>query len=215
MTRITLTAAFTVACVAALGLTGCKIVKTRPADEQAPATDASGDDARIASILAESFDARLLPLIAEKGRPVADVRAAIAAGIDGAGGSRGPGGGAPWNFAVKGQGKVTAANLTSRARTLDVDTDGDGKGDLTLQLGPVVKGTSLRDFAPQVYDFTAFRDQIEFAKLGRALNDRAAGALTVPEGDPTGKDVTFTGVVPLKKADDPWLVMPVTLTVAP
>lgn len=65
---------------------------------------------------------------------------------------------------MAGQGKVVAANLTSRARTLDVDVDGDAKADLTVQLGPVVKGSSLRDFAPALYDFTSFRDQIEFAK---------------------------------------------------
>lgn len=212
MKRMTLTAA---CLAAAFGIAGCKIVKTTPASDQSPAADASGDDARIAGILAETYDAKLLPEIAGKALSPADLKAKIAAGLETAGGMRGAGDGAAWNFAVAGQGKVVAANLTSRARTLDVDADGDGKADLTLQLGPVVKGTSLRDFAPALYDFTNFRDQIQFAQLGRALNDRAAAAIRLPEGDPVGHAVNFTGTVPLRKATDAWLVTPILLEVAP
>lgn len=205
MRSLTLTAA----CLAAtLAVSGCKIVKTT-------ATEASGDEDRIAGLVIETYDAKLLPLIAEKALPVAEMKTRVAAGLDNAGGQRGAGDGAAWNFAVTGQGKVVAANLTSRARTLDVDADGDGKADLTLQLGPVIKGTSLRDFAPALYDFTSFRDQIQFAQLGRALNDRAAAAIKLPEGDPVGHGVTFTGTVPLRKATDAWLVTPTMIEVAP
>lgn len=200
---------------AAFAISGCKIVKTTAADGSTPASDASGDEARIAGIVADTYDARLLPLITEKALAVADLRAKIASGLDGAGGQRGAGEGAAWNFAVAGQGKVVAANLTSRARTLDVDTDGDSKADLTLQLGPVVKGTSLRDFAPTLYDFTSFRDQIQFAQLGRALNDRAATAIKLPEGDPVGHEVKFAGTFALRKAADAWLVTPTVVEVTP
>ena len=109
---------------------------------------------------------------------------------------------------------MVEANLTSHARKAMVDTDGDGKADLTLQLGPVIKGSSLRDVA-QLYKFGDFRDQIEFAKLARALNDRASGALVVPEGELLGKTVSFSGTVDLKAAGDPWLVTVVTFAVAP
>lgn len=212
MKRMTLTAA---CLAAAFGIAGCKIVKTAPADDKSPSADASGDDARIAKILSETYESKLLPEIAAKALSTADLKTKLAAGLDTAGGQRGAGDGAAWNFAVAGQGKVVAANLTSRARTLDVDVDGDAKADLTVQLGPVVKGSSLRDFAPALYDFTSFRDQIEFAKLGRALNDRAAGAIKLAEGDPTGKTVTFTGVIALRKATDAWLLTPTVVEVAP
>ncbi|MBL4928344.1 DUF2291 family protein [Fuscibacter oryzae] len=212
MKRMTLTAA---CLAAAFGIAGCKIVKTAPADDKSPSADASGDDARIATILSDTYDAKLLPEIAAKALPPIDLKAKLAAGLDTAGGQRGAGDGAAWNFAVAGQGKVVAANLTSRARTLDVDVDGDAKSDLTVQLGPVVKGSALRDFAPALYDFTSFRDQIEFAKLGRALNDRAAGAIKLAEGDPTGKMVTFMGVIALRKATDAWLLTPTVVEVAP
>ena len=210
--------ALTAACLAAaLSLSACKIVKTDSDGDKAIAADASGDDARIANLLAETWTQQLVPAITERALTVADLRAAVAGGLDGAGkahGKAGSGVGAAWNFAVKGEGKVIAANLTSRARVIEVDSDGDGSADLTLQLGPVVKGSALRDFSP-FYDFTNFRDQIEFAKLGRALNDAATTALTVPEGDPTGKTVTFTGVVALKSPTEAWLVTPIAIEAAP
>jgi predicted lipoprotein len=203
--------------MAALALPGCKIVKTVAEGEGAAAVAGeAGDDARIAALLDKTYDAELLPLIA-KGLPVADLRAALAGGLEAAGaahGNKGSGEGAAWNFAVKGEGKVVEANLTSRARKAMVDTDGDGAADVTLQLGPVIKGSSLRDVAP-FYRFGDFRDQIEFAKLARALNDRASGALVVPEGDLVGKTVSFAGTADLKAAGDAWLVTVVTFAVTP
>ncbi|MFN5995702.1 MAG: DUF2291 family protein [Paracoccaceae bacterium] len=78
------------------------------------------------------------------------------------------------------------ANLTSRDWKAMVDVNGDGATDLTLQLGPVIKGTSLRDVAP-FYRFGDFRDQIEFAKLARALKrvdfDLRMGAVNVLFGE--------------------------------
>ena len=204
--------------VAALALPGCKIVKTVAGSETAAAeAGEAGDDARIAALLDKTYEAELLPLVAAKAMPVADLRGAVSGGLEAAGaahGNKGSGEGAAWNFAVKGEGKVVEANLTSRARKAMLDTDGDGTADLTLQLGPVIKGSSLRDVAP-FYRFGDFRDQIEFAKLARALNDRASAGLAVPEGDLAGKTVSFSGTVDLKAAGDPWLVTVVTLAVAP
>jgi predicted lipoprotein len=204
--------------LAALALPGCKIIKTVAEGETAAAVAGeAGDDARIAALLDKTYEAELLPLIATKALQVADLRAAIAGGLEAAGaahGNKGSGEGAAWNFAVTDEGKVVEANLTSRARKAMLDTNGDGTADLTLQLGPVIKGSSLRDVAP-FYRFGDFRDQIEFAKLARALNDRASAALVVPEGDLLGKTVSFTGTVDLKAAGDAWLVTVVTLAVAP
>ena len=204
--------------IAALALPGCRIIRNAPEGEGTaviPEGEA-GDDARIAALLDKTYEAELLPLIA-KALPVADLRTALAGGLDAAGaahGNRGSGEGAAWNFAVKGEGRVVEANLTSRARKAMVDVDGDGAADLTLQLGPVIKGSSLRDVAP-FYRFGDFRDQIEFAKLARALNDRASAALVVPDGDIVGKTVSFSGTLDLKAATEPWLVTAVTLSVAP
>lgn len=200
-------------CLLALAaMPACKIVKTDHAADAA-AAQASG----IPALVSETFDAQLLPLVTAKAQDYASLRAAVTADLDATGaahGNRGAGEGAAWNFAIMGQGKVISANLTSRARKAELDMDGDGTVDLTLQLGPVIKGTALRDLAP-FYDFNSFRDQIEFAELARALNDRLTSALVLPEGDLTGKTLQFTGVLPLKSASEAWLVTAVTLQAVP
>lgn len=206
MTRLPL---FALACLAAIGLSACKIVKNpAPGEEAAVASGEAGDHARLAALLDETLESRLLARIRVTATALPDLRAAIASGLDAAGaahGNRGAGEGVAWNFAVKGSGVVIAANLESRARTAQLDTDGDGTADVTLQLGPVIKGTSLRDVAP-VYDFGDFRDQIEFARLGRAINDRVSAALVLPDGSLLGRTLHFTGAATLRSADDPWLV---------
>ena len=85
---------------------------------------------------------------------------------------------------------------------------------LTLQLGPVIKGSSLRDVAP-FYVFTDFRDQIEFAKLARALNDAAGAAIVLPVGDLVGKTITFEGAFAVLSAKDAILIVPTALTALP
>jgi predicted lipoprotein len=214
MTRIALMA---LCALIPFGLAGCKIVKDTPADQAAVAADASGDTTRIANLLEETFTPKLLPHLASAAVDVPVLRSAVAAGLDAAGaqyGNRGAGAGSAWAFPLRGTGKIVAAKLDSRARTLDLDTTGDGAADLTVQLGPVFKGTSLRDVAP-FFVFTDFRDQIEYAKLARELNDKVGSLLVLPEGDPTGKTLRFLGALSLKTANDPWLVTPVEIEVLP
>lgn len=188
---------------------GCKIVKTAPVADAA----ADPDDALVAGIVEQTFAAKLVPLIAAKAQAADVLLPAIAADIANAGGTRGAGDGASWTFAVKGSGKVVAEDRKSRAAKAEVDVTGDGKADLVLQLGPVVKGTALRDQAP-FYVFTDFRDQIQFAKLGRALNSAAVGSLTLPDAL-LGQTVAFEGAFAIQKASDPVLITPVALTVQP
>ncbi len=80
--------------------------------------------------------------------------------------------GAPWNFPVAITGTIVEANTKSRAATADIDTDGDGKADATLQLGPVIKGTSIRDVLPFV-SFTSYSNQIDYADVAKAFNTQA------------------------------------------
>ena len=214
MTRILLLAS---CLLAALSVTACKIVKTGTPEAVGAVAPDAAEDSHIASVLGATYATKLLPLIANAATPLPDLRAAIAADLAAAGtahGNRGAGEGAAWNFAVKGSGVVISANLESRARKADLDSDGDGKPDLTLQFGPVIKGTALRDVAP-FYDFGDFRDQIEFAKLARAINDQVSADLKLPEGDLTGKTLTFTGALALKSASEPFVITAVSVQAAP
>lgn len=199
--------------VFALGISGCTIVANAPEGEQAIAADASGDDARTEMRIDDTFNSQLLPYVRDNATPIAELRSLISGGLDAAGekhGTQGSGQGAAWNFPVSGAGKVVSAKLDTRARVMDVDTDGDGTADVTVQLGPVIRGSALRDVAP-FYDYDDFRDQIEFAKLSRAINDQIVGQFAVPEGDLVGLTAGFVGVVPLKSATEAYVVTPISL----
>lgn len=193
-------------------LPSCKIVP-----DPDPSSDAGAvppdEDQRMAALAAGIFDDRLPGYVAEHAVEAAPLRALLAQGLDAAGTAHGirPGSeGSPWNFVLRAEGRVVAADLTSRAAHLDLDTDGDGQGDLSVQLGPVIRGTALRD-ALDFLTFTDFRDQIEYAKLARALNDQAHQRLTLPEGDPVGQRLTVEGAMTLPAADAPWVLVPTSL----
>ena len=208
---------FVLSILAALSVTGCKVVFDEDKDASVVPEGPEGDDARNAARLEATFEAELLPLIRDRALPIAELRMLVAQDIDGAGekhANRGSGQGAAWNFPVTGRGRVTEAKLDTRARSLSLDTDGDKAADVTVQLGPVIRGSALRDAAP-FYQFDDFRDQIEFAKLSRALNDRIPDLVSVPEGDLIGMQVAFVGVTPLKSARDAVVVTPISVTFAP
>lgn len=214
MTRAFLLA---IAAVAVLGPSGCKIVFDADVDETVIPDGPDGDKARNAQRIEDTFEPELLPLIREKALPVATLTDLIATDLNAAGvahANRGSGLGAAWNFPVSGEGVVTEAKLDTRARAVSVDIDGDGNADVTLQLGPVIRGTALRDSAP-FYQFDDFRDQIEFAKLSRALNNLLTEMIAVPEGDLVGDTVAFVGIVPLKSAKDKMVVTPIEVRFQP
>lgn len=162
----------------------------------------------------EAWEPQVLPVVQENLVPLADLRGQLASDPEAAGNAHGlrPSGEAnPWNFAVSGEGKIIEAKLDSRAAKLGVDTTGDGAADVIVQLGPVIRGTALRDAMPFIV-FTDFRDQIEFAKLANGLNTVAHEALTLPTGDVIGQTARFEGVFTLK---DPALIelVPTTLEI--
>ena len=192
-------------------LSGCKLVKTSTEDANGPSADP------ILSVVENSFDAELVPELVAKAIDLKALDTAMAEGLEVAGtrhGVRVGGAGGAWNFAVSGVGNVLEENRQSKAGIANIDIDGDGRADAALQLGPVVKGTALRDVT-NLYDFSQFRDQIEYARLGRALNDKAVSA--IPEGDAglAGKQVRFVGAVAIRSAGDLPLVTPVVLEVVP
>ncbi|SER86670.1 Predicted lipoprotein [Tranquillimonas rosea] len=195
-------------------LAACKIEDTTaPTASDGGAAQPATDADRMAALVEEEWQARILPAIQDNAVEVATLRTALAEGADAAGGQYGlrPDGEAnAWNFVVTGTGEAVEANLESRAATLTLDTDGDGAGDVELMLGPVIRGTAIRDAMP-FFSFSDFRDQIAFAKLARALNDRAAQGIAAPEGDPVGQSFGFTAVMAAPEDDTAWEAVPVTL----
>jgi predicted lipoprotein len=194
-----------------LALPGCKFVKTDElaARAAAAAKPAAGSD------MAARWDGEIVPYLAGKAKPLPEIRAALAGGLDAAGkayGYREVQEGAPWNFPVTVAGTVVAANTQSRAATIEVDTDGDGRSDATVQLGPVIKGTSIRDALPFL-TFTSYANQIEFADVAKAINTQAFERVLkdLPRDRLVGAKVEVTGVFTLRSAGDKVLVTPVAL----
>ncbi|WP_182087319.1 DUF2291 domain-containing protein [Aureimonas sp. ME7] len=207
MTRILM---FAVLC-AASALSGCKFVETAElaARAQASAKPAAGSD------IAGRWDGEVLPYFTQKAKPLAEIKAAVAGGLDAAGktfGYREVPEGAPWNFPVVVTGTIVEANTQSRAATAEVDTDGDGKSDATLQLGPVIKGTSIRDVLPFV-SFTSYANQIEYAEVAKAFNTQAfeRALKDLPRDKLVGSPVEVVGVFTLRGASDKVLVTPVSV----
>jgi predicted lipoprotein len=101
---------------------------------------------------------------------------------------------------VKGTGVVTSVDGRSRVGMALVDlVPTDGRPDVALQVGPVLRGTAVRD-AVGFIRFTDFANQIDFARVAGALNARVLSAVIAPLGEAsrlTGRTVTFTGAAML------------------
>ena len=204
-----------IAALVAAALPGCKIIKTPTAEEKAAAAAKTAFDpnAKVEAI----WQSQAVPHYQKRAGELKDVVAAVAAGPDQAGekyGNPKKQASAPWTYAVKFTGKVVAADTQSRAATLDVDADGDGKADAKVQIGPALRGTALRDTLDFV-NFNEFKNQIEWAQFGKAFNEKANAAFlaAMPRDGLVGKTVTVIGAYPLPGEGQPPLVTPSELTV--
>jgi predicted lipoprotein len=190
-------------------LSGCRIEhKSEPGqDGQAQSAGSSEKPAFNAAAEVQAMWApKVLPAIEKMAVDYRDLKKEMLTSLDTAGakhGNREKGEGAPWNLAVKITGKIVDADTELRAGTADIDVDGDGKADVQLQMGPVVKGSSLRDFLPFI-SFTSYTNQIDFAQLANALNDQAYSVAlkSIDRKNLKGKKVEVFGVFTTDSADD-------------
>ncbi|MCB2401262.1 DUF2291 family protein [Rhizobium leguminosarum] len=205
------------AAVVAAALPGCKIIKTPTAEEKAAAAAKTAFDpnAKVEAI----WQSEAVPYFEKRAGDLKDVMQLSASSPDAAGekfGNPRKQSSSPWTYAVKITGKVVAADTASRAATLDVDADGDGKADAKVQIGPALRGTALRDTLEFV-NFNEFKNQIEWAQFGKAFNEKANAAFlsAIPREGLVGKTVTAIGAFPLPKSGELPLVTPSELKVGP
>lgn len=203
------------ALLAVASAAGCKLEENDPAGgasdlvSSKPGGDMNG-------LVEEIWEEKVLPYFAEAGTDLATLAPLIASDLDAAGeahGDRQSNEGSPWQFATRLKGRILTAKTDTRAATADIDIDGDGTADAVLQLGPVIKGTTLRDVLP-FFDFTSFKDQIEYAQLSRALNAKAYATATeeLPRDDLTGREIEAVGAFSMRQQGDVILVTPVAVT---
>lgn len=123
--------------------------------------------------------------------------------------------GSPYNFRVKGSGKIVAANTKSRASTIDVDlAPEDGVADVTIQIGPVIKDSAIRDSLDFI-SFTDFTNQLEFARLSNAMNKKINKEVLagLDRENLVGKTVRFNGSFTHLQGSDLVRITPVILSV--
>jgi predicted lipoprotein len=108
-------------------------------------------------------------------------------------------GSSPYNFLVKGQGQLLAVDTSSRAGLAQLDLDPfDGTPDASLAIGPVIKGTGLRDALPFI-SFNDFVNQLEFADVSKALHQRVMDEVISKTNlaNAVGKTISFSGAFTL------------------
>lgn len=199
------------------------VVKNDPvdaaADKDAVKVFFSADKFDAQGYIDTIWESRILPGVKERAVDIRVLSDAVRADEKAAGkkyGYRAVAEQNPYNFFVKGRVKILSANVKSRNGRAEADIEPfDGQPDITLQLGPIYKGTALRDNLDFV-SFDDFKNQVEFAKLASQLNTHAGEHSVVPLGirgdGAVGKVFDMYGATTQNGADTKFSVVPVILT---
>lgn len=114
---------------------------------------------------------------------------------------------------VRGQGIVTRVDTRSRVGLAFVDlAPADGREDVAIQVGPVLRGTALRD-ALSFIRFGDFSNQLAYADVANALNGRVASSVVdhIEPAALVGDTVTFWGAMKPNVSGGPPDIVPVIL----
>jgi predicted lipoprotein len=117
---------------------------------------------------------------------------------------------------VKGSGVVSAVDRQSRVGVMLVRVPGAQPITVAIQIGPVIRGTALRDAAGFI-QFSDFTNQSDYASAANALNDYALRTVVSPLPIDTlqGRTVRFVGAAgkPSPGDDGTVVIVPVHLDV--
>lgn len=199
-----------------LGMGGCKILPTPTEESKAAAADLAFNPDRMVQ---EMWTDKVVPYLKGKAGRFQDVSALAASDADAAGekyGNPRKQANSPWTYVATVEGTIVASNTQSRAASIDVDVDGDGKADLRAQIGPAMRGTALRD-ALDFVDFNSFTNQIDFAQFGKSFNTYVnANVLdALPREGLDGRQVKLLGAYVAASGDDLPLLTPAEAEMGP
>ena len=199
-------------------LSGCTLATIRPLDPVTGKAIIGNEDQQFnaANYVAQLWDEQVIPVLHEQANDIMTVLAALRADETGAAEQYGRHEGRqPYSFMVTGSGTITEVNLESRAGLAPVDANGDGTADYALAIGPVIRGTALRDSLPFI-QFNQFTNQMEYASVSNEMHALINTQILTPIGDLTslnGKSVTFYGAFTLAELDE-IIVTPAELTIS-
>jgi predicted lipoprotein len=200
-----------------LSLTGCSafftVVPIQEAKIEQPQGSASNKGFDKIAYVDGIWESKVLPTVQKNAVDFSQLYTELRLNQDAASQKYGNKVGGPYNFLTKFEGKVLSADTSSRVGVIKVETQtSNGAAVLTVQVGPVVQGTAIRD-ALGFITFNDFVNQLQFADVADELNTRALqNALN--NTDPTtliGKTVDITGAFTLDNIDD-LVITPVYLT---
>ncbi len=197
--------------IAVSGVAGCKIKY----DSDKSATGDNGGEFNAKAYVEKIWDAKVMPLMDTAPVDVGTVLTAIAKDPAAAGKQYGhrAGEGQPWTYLVKGEGAVTSVDTASRHGTATLEVMIDNRPTaVVLQIGPVIFGTALRDALPFIA-FGDFINQIDYASVSRALNDKATAGFAAEMAEAEGKVVSFAGAATTPSGSTPLTITPVLLAV--
>jgi predicted lipoprotein len=192
-------------------LLGCKIATIRPIEskDEAPGSQAFDAGAYVDTLWNEDVPAAL-----DEAVDLEELLLAFEAdpALAGERWGRREGSG-PFHVIVTGSARVAAVDTSSRTGLAEIDVEVPGSTErVHLQIGPVLRGTSIRDALPTV-SFDQFVNQIQFADVANELNARVEREVVgdLDREALAGKAVGFVGMVTL--GEPPLTVTPVRLEV--
>jgi predicted lipoprotein len=159
--------------------------------------DSSGSAGEPAKFDAAEYGAatypKVVPAIEKRAVDIVTLQRAIAADSGAAGARYGTRQGTgPYSYAVE----LTGTAGTVSGGLLAVTVPGIGKAHVSVQVGPAVNGTALRD-AVGFIKFGQFVNQVDYADAGTALNNRMKSKLLagLDAASLKGKQITVVGAM--------------------
>ena len=140
------------------------------------------------------WDSKVLPVIQEKAHDIVTIVSEIRTDPSAAGEKYGRRESTnPYSYMVKGSGKVIEVNTQSQAGTVVLEVPGLNEK-IALQIGPVVRGTALRD-ATGAAPFDQFTNQLDYADVAKEMNKRAVkeAFASIAPSSLADKAITFLG----------------------
>lgn len=116
-------------------------------------------------------------------------------------------------YVVKGTGTITAVETEKKAGFMTITLDGyTGSETVNLQVGSVIKGSSVRDSLSFI-KFGDYTNQQEYAAVSQSVNNIIMEKVINPEkaAEMNGKTIEFTGCFTVD-GNDIILITPVVLT---
>jgi len=159
-------------------------------------TGAQNAQSAAAKFVDPIWTSKVLPTIQEKAQDIAKILPEIRTDPESAGQKYGRREATnPYNYMVKGTGQVAEIHNQSQAGTAIVEIPGLNEK-VALQIGPVVRGTALRD-ATGIVTFNQFSNQLDYADVSKEMNLRAlkTALAGLDPASLASKTVTFFGTM--------------------